>query len=67
MLTEITKAQLLALRVGRLKDAGQLDPAMVSLTKRNNVDVGARDRARSRATCSAPTASSTTTRRCATW
>ncbi len=38
MLTEITKAQLLALRVGRIKDAGQLDPAMVSLIKRNNVD-----------------------------
>ena len=38
MLTEITKAQLLALRVGRLKEAGQLDHAMVSLIKRNNVD-----------------------------
>jgi glutaryl-CoA dehydrogenase len=38
MLSEITKAQLLALRVGRIKDAGQLDPAMVSLIKRNNVD-----------------------------
>ena len=38
MLTEITKAQLLALRVGRIKDAGQLEPAMVSLIKRNNVD-----------------------------
>ena len=39
MLTEITKAQLLALRVGRIKDEGSLDPAMVSLIKRNNVDV----------------------------
>jgi glutaryl-CoA dehydrogenase len=38
MLTEITKAQLLALRVGRIKDAGRLEPAMVSLIKRNNVD-----------------------------
>jgi glutaryl-CoA dehydrogenase len=38
MLTEITKAQLLALRVGRIKDTGQLEPAMVSLIKRNNVD-----------------------------
>ena len=38
MLTEITKAQLLALRVGRLKDAGELDHTMVSLAKRNNVD-----------------------------
>lgn len=39
MLTEITKGQLLALRVGRLKDEGKLDHAMVSLAKRNNVDV----------------------------
>ncbi len=39
MLTEITKAQLLALRVGRIKDAGTLDHAMVSLIKRNNVDM----------------------------
>jgi glutaryl-CoA dehydrogenase len=39
MLTEITKAQLLALRVGRIKDEGSLDPAMVSLIKRNNVDI----------------------------
>jgi glutaryl-CoA dehydrogenase len=39
MLTGITKAQLLALRVGRLKDAGNLHHAMVSMAKRNNVDV----------------------------
>jgi glutaryl-CoA dehydrogenase len=39
MLTEITKGQLLALRVGRLKDEGRLDHAMVSMAKRNNVDV----------------------------
>jgi glutaryl-CoA dehydrogenase len=39
MLTEITKAQLLALRVGRLKDEGRLEHPMVSLIKRNNVDV----------------------------
>ncbi len=38
MLTEITKAQLLALRVGRIKDEGSLDHTMVSLIKRNNVD-----------------------------
>jgi glutaryl-CoA dehydrogenase len=42
MLTEITKAQLLALRVGRLKDAHKLEHAMVSLAKRNNVDVALR-------------------------
>ncbi|MEN8181741.1 MAG: acyl-CoA dehydrogenase family protein [Myxococcota bacterium] len=39
MLTEITKAQLLAWRVGRLKDEGRLHHTMVSLAKRNNVDV----------------------------
>ncbi len=39
MLTEITKAQLLALQLGRLKDAGTLTPEQVSLTKRNNVNM----------------------------
>jgi glutaryl-CoA dehydrogenase len=39
MLTEITKAQLLALRLGRIKDAGKLHHTMVSMAKRNNVDV----------------------------
>ncbi len=39
MLTEITKAQLLALRVAQLKDAGRLHHAMVSMAKRNNVDI----------------------------
>jgi glutaryl-CoA dehydrogenase len=42
MLTEITKAQLLALRVAQLKDAGRLHHSMVSLAKRNNVDVALR-------------------------
>jgi glutaryl-CoA dehydrogenase len=36
MITEITKAQLLALQVGRLKDQGKADPAHVSMLKRNN-------------------------------
>jgi glutaryl-CoA dehydrogenase len=39
MLTEITKAQLLALRLGRLKDDGALHHTMVSMAKRNNVDI----------------------------
>jgi glutaryl-CoA dehydrogenase len=39
MLTEISKAQLLALRVGRLKDEHRLDHTMVSMAKRNNVDI----------------------------
>ncbi|GIW45918.1 MAG: glutaryl-CoA dehydrogenase [Candidatus Binatia bacterium] len=37
MLTEITKGQLLALRLGQLKDEGKLRPQQVSLAKRNNV------------------------------
>ncbi len=37
MLTEIVKAQLLSLRLGRLKDEGKATPVMVSLAKRNNV------------------------------
>jgi len=37
MLTEITKAQLLAWRLGRLKDDGKLHFTQTSLAKRNNV------------------------------
>jgi len=39
MITEITKAQLLALQVGRLKDEGRADFAHVSMLKRNNVKI----------------------------
>jgi glutaryl-CoA dehydrogenase len=39
MITEITKAQLLALHAGRLKDRHKLEPAHVSMLKRNNVAV----------------------------
>jgi glutaryl-CoA dehydrogenase len=42
MLTEITKAQLLALRVAQLKDEGKLHHSMVSMAKRNNVDIALR-------------------------
>ena len=37
MITEITKAQLLALQVGRLKDAGKAGHQHISMSKRNNV------------------------------
>ncbi len=37
MVNEITKAQLLCWRMGRLKEAGTLTPAQISLAKRNNV------------------------------
>jgi len=36
MITEISKAQLLALHVGRLKDQGKADFAHISMLKRNN-------------------------------
>ena len=39
MITEITKAQLLAIQVGRLKDQGRADFAHVSMLKRNNVEI----------------------------
>jgi glutaryl-CoA dehydrogenase len=37
MANEITKGQLLALRLGRLKEQGQATPVRVSLAKRNNI------------------------------
>ena len=37
MITEIFKAQLLALHLGKLKDRNRLDPAHVSMLKMNNV------------------------------
>jgi glutaryl-CoA dehydrogenase len=37
MATEIIKAQLLALQLGRLKDEGLLHPVQISIAKRNNV------------------------------
>lgn len=39
MVTEITKAQLLVIQLGRLKDAGRATAEQISLAKRNNVDM----------------------------
>src|SRR3954463_5096624 len=39
MLTEIVKAQLVSLHLGRMKDAGNFTPQQVSLAKRNNVSM----------------------------
>ena len=39
MVTEITKAQLLAVQAGRLKDQGKLEPAHISMLKLNNVGI----------------------------
>ena len=40
ILTEITKGQLVAWRLGRLKDEGKLHFAQTSMAKRNNVRLG---------------------------
>jgi len=37
MITEITKAQFLALQVGRLKDQGRAHPSHISMLKMNNI------------------------------
>jgi glutaryl-CoA dehydrogenase len=39
MITEITKAQLLAVHAGRLKDQDHLEPAQISMLKRNNAAI----------------------------
>jgi glutaryl-CoA dehydrogenase len=39
MITEISKGQLLAHHVGKLKDAGRVEPAHISMLKRNNVAI----------------------------
>ncbi len=39
MITEITKAQLLALRLGQLKNEGRATTAQISMAKRNNVEM----------------------------
>jgi glutaryl-CoA dehydrogenase len=39
MASEITKAQLLVWRLGRMKDEGPMSPQQVSMAKRNNVKI----------------------------
>ncbi len=39
MLTEITKAQLMAWRLGKLKNSNHATPAQISMAKRNNVEM----------------------------
>ena len=39
MITEITKAQLLVLRLGQLRNEGKATTAQISMAKRNNVDM----------------------------
>src|SRR5690606_17059203 len=39
MITEITKAQLLTLRLGQLKNENRATPSQISMAKRNNVEM----------------------------
>lgn len=39
MITEITKAQLLTLRLGQLRNEGRATSAQISMAKRNNIDM----------------------------
>ncbi|CAN5430319.1 acyl-CoA dehydrogenase family protein [soil metagenome] len=39
MINEITKAQLICWRLGKIKDAGAIRPQQVSMAKRNNVEM----------------------------
>jgi len=48
MITEITKAQFLALQVGRLKDAGRAHPSHISMLKMNNVWIARETASRAR-------------------
>lgn len=42
MLTELTKAQLLSLQLGKLNIEGKITPAQISMGKRNNVEIALR-------------------------
>ncbi|MFK7947758.1 MAG: acyl-CoA dehydrogenase family protein [Saprospiraceae bacterium] len=42
MITDITKAQLLAWRLGKLANKGKATPAQISMAKRNNVEIALR-------------------------
>ncbi len=42
MITEITKAQLLTLRLGQLRNDGKATSAQISMAKRNNVEIALR-------------------------
>ena len=56
MLTEITKAQLLCVQLGRSRKRGTVKPEQISLAKRNNCEI-ALDIARQARDILAPTAS----------
>ena len=53
MLTEITKAQLLAWRLGTLRNEDKATPAQISMAKRNNVNIALNIARESRQICGA--------------
>lgn len=53
MLTELTKAQLLSLQLGKLNIEGKITPAQISMGKRNNVETALRIARESRQICGA--------------
>ncbi len=53
MLTDLTKAQLLALQLGKLNNAGKITPAQISMGKRNNVETALRIARECRQICGA--------------
>ena len=42
MLTDLSKAQLLAMQIGKLNNEGKATPAQISMGKRNNVEMALR-------------------------
>ena len=66
MLADLTAMQLYCLQIGRLAEAGRLTPTVAGLAKMHNPARPARSPL-TRGTCSAATASCSTTRSCGTW
>ena len=66
MAVKVGQSTMLALHLGRMKDAGTLRTEQVSFGKYHNVIDGDRGRADARGRCSAPTASRSSIRSCAT-
>ena len=53
MLTDLTKAQLLAFQLGKLNMEGKITPAQISMGKRNNVEIALRIARECRQICGA--------------
>jgi glutaryl-CoA dehydrogenase len=66
MLADLTAMQLYCLQIARLAEAGRLTPTVARLAKMHNIRKARAITAEARATCSAATASCSTTRSCGT-